>query len=80
MLPNAGIHFPSQRSDQATYQLRYVFGYAMDGANCRATFSGLYGRKIVPFGVLMHGRRLGSTGQMWLHSVRPCYQSMTISA
>jgi len=33
MLPNVGIHFPSHGSKQETYELRYVFGYVMDGAD-----------------------------------------------
>ena len=37
---------------------------------CRAIFSGLDGLRIIPFGVLMHGKRLASTGQMWLHCPR----------
>ena len=36
VLPNVGIHFPSHgpwKQDQEPYELRYVFGYAMDGTD-----------------------------------------------
>ena len=57
MLPNAGIHFPSHGS-----KIRSLTSYDMSlgmqwmALTCRATFSGPYGLRIIPFGVLMHGK------------------------
>ena len=68
VLPNVGIHFPSHGS-----KIRNPMSYDMSSGmqwmalTCRATFSGWYGRRIIPFGVLMPGKGLGSTGQMWFH-------------
>ena len=47
------------KQDQKTYQLRYVFGVQWMALTCRATFSGPYRLRIIPFSVLMHGKKIG---------------------
>ena len=60
MLPNAGIHSPSHGS-----KIRRLTSYDMSlgmqwmALICRAAFSGPYGRRNIPFGVLMLGKEIG---------------------
>ena len=55
VLPNAGIHFPFHGS-----MIRLPTSCDMSlGMQCRAIFSGLYGQRIIPSGVLMHGKEIG---------------------
>ena len=60
MLPNAGIHFPSHVS-MIRLPTRRDMSLPMQwmALICRATFSGLYGQRIIPSGVLMHGKVIG---------------------
>ena len=55
MLPNAGTLPIPWKHDQATYQMRYVFAYAMDGTDlpCYILWP------IRTEGVLMHGKVIG---------------------
>ena len=60
MLIIVGIHFPSLGS-----KIRRPTSYDMSSGmqwmalTCRATFSGPNGQRIIPFGVLMHGKEIG---------------------
>ena len=60
VLPNAGTHFPSHGS-----KIRKLTSYDMSlgmqwmALTCRATFSGPYGLRIIPFGALMPGKEIG---------------------
>ena len=60
MLPNAGIHFPSHVS-MIRLPTRCDMSLPMQwmALICRATFSALSGQRIIPSGVLMHGKVIG---------------------
>ena len=60
MLLNAGIHFPSQVS-MIRLPIRCDMSLPMPwmALICRAIFSGLSGQRIIPSGVLMHGKVIG---------------------
>ena len=47
------------KHDQDTYQMRYAFAHAMDGTDLPCYISGLSGQRIIPSGVLMHGKVIG---------------------
>ena len=60
MLPNAGIHFPSHGSKiRIPTSCDMSLGTQWMALICRATFSGPYGLRIIPFGVWMHGKEIG---------------------
>ena len=52
------LPIPWKRNQEA-YQLRYVFGYGMDGSTFRATFFGPHGLWNTPSGALMPGKAIG---------------------
>ena len=60
MLLNAGIHFPSHVSMirlPTSCDMSLLMPFTV--LTCRATFSGLSGQRIIPSGVLMHGKVIG---------------------
>ena len=60
MPPNAGIHFLSHGSKiRILTSCDMSLGMQWMAVICRAIFSGLYGLRIIPFGVLMHGKVIG---------------------
>ena len=60
MLLIAGIHFPSHGSKiRIPTSCGVSLGMQWMVLICRATFSGRYGLRIIPFGVLMHGKEIG---------------------
>ena len=60
VLPNAGIHFPSHGSKiRIPTSCDMSLGTQWMALICRATFSGPYGLRIIPFGVWMHGKEIG---------------------
>ena len=59
-LPNAGIHFPSLGSMiRIPTNCDLSLGMQWMALICHAIFSGPYGRRIIPFSVLMHGKEIG---------------------
>ena len=54
VLPNVGIHFPSHGSKiKRLTSYDTSLGVQWMALTCRATFSGPYGLRIIPFSVLM---------------------------